>query len=1012
MSEAVAEHNQRTDGTDGMDGLDEPERIAVVGLACRVPGAQDPDGFWHNLVEGVESIERLEPPADAPEGYVPAVARITGVEDFDAEFFGMTPREAELADPQQRLFLEQCWAALEDAGCDPERARGRIGVWGGTSFNTYLVLNVLPGRSREGLLGEYPAALLHGNDKDYLTSRVAHRLGLTGPAVTVQTACSTSLVAVAEAARALLDYQCDMALAGGASIKLPQDWGYVYETGGIQSPDGHCRAFDAEASGTVFGSGAGVVALKRLSDALADGDRIHAVILGSAVNNDGARKSGYTAPSVDGQADVLTDAYFAAGVSPASVGYVEAHGTGTAVGDPIELAALDEVFEADGAAPGTVAIGSVKTNIGHLNAASGVVGLIKAVLAVREGELPPSLHYRNRNPRTSEKSPFVVNDRRRAWPAGQGPRRAGVSSFGVGGTNVHVVLEQPPAAPVRTAAAPAREQLITLSARTSGALAEAAERLADVLDTAPAEALPDIAHTLANGRRRFPHRTAVAAADPVAAAAALRRTAGVRAGGDAPAVFLFPGQGTQYQGMTAGLLAAEPEFARHLTECAELFAPHTGTDLLALLSSPAPAGADDALTATRLAQPALFSVEYALAQWWTARGVRPAALLGHSLGEWTAAAVAGVLTLEDAVRLVAARGRMMGDCPRGAMLAVELPEAEARRLEGPGLTVAALNAPARCVLSGTEAAVAAAEAGLAARGVAAKRLVTSHAFHSPLLDPMVEPFAELVAGVRLRTPQIPFLSNVTGTWITDAQATDPRYWAGQARAAVRFADGVAELLAAEPDPVLLELGPGRALGRFASQTGGPQLRTVSTVRGARQAGPDRRLLLQAAGDAWAHGVALELPPAGDGPDRPRTVALPGHPMDRRRHWIEAPATAAVPVPAGPPLAAPADPAAPAASADPAGAGTRESPAPLPDGPQEQIAALWRELLGIRHIGPDDDLFMLGGDSLNASQLVSRANRLFRADLPLEEFLDEPTVRRMAELAVRAQTDNPAEAVEQ
>ncbi|THA54596.1 type I polyketide synthase [Streptomyces sp. A1136] len=1018
MSEAVAEHNDRTDGTYGMDGADDQERIAVVGLACRVPGADDPDGFWRNLVEGVESIERLEPPADAPEGYVPAVARIKGVEDFDAEFFGMTPREAALADPQQRLFLEQCWAALEDAGCDPERSRGRIGVWGGTSFNSYLVLNVLPGRSREGLLGEYPAALLHGNDKDYLTSRVAHRLGLTGPAVTVQTACSTSLVAVAEAARALLDYQCDMALAGGASVKLPQDWGYVYETGGIQSPDGYCRAFDADAAGTVFGSGAGVVALKRLSDALADGDRIHAVILGSAVNNDGSRKSGYTAPSTDGQADVLTDAYFAAGVSPASIGYVEAHGTGTAIGDPIELAALDEVFGADGAAPGAVAIGSVKTNIGHLNAASGVVGLIKAVLAVREGELPPSLHYRTRNPRTSEKSPFTVNDRRRAWPAGPGPRRAGVSSFGVGGTNAHVVLEQPPAAPARTttaAAAPPRHQLITLSARTSDALAEAAGRLADVLGTAPAETLPDIAHTLARGRRRFPYRTAVAAAEPAAAAAALRRATGVRAAGDAPAVFLFPGQGTQYQGMTAGLLAEEPEFARHLAECAELFAPHTGTDLLALLSSPAPAGADDALTSTRFAQPALFAVEYALARWWTARGVRPAALLGHSLGEWTAAAVAGVMGLEDAVRLVAARGRLMEECPRGVMLAVELTEAEARTLEGPGLTIAALNAPARCVLSGTEAAVAAAEAELAARGVAAKRLVTSHAFHSPLLDPMVEPFADLVAGVRLNPPRIPFASNVTGTWITDAEATDPRYWAGQARAAVRFADGVGALLEVQPDPVLLELGPGRALGRFAAWTGGPALRTVGTVRGARQAGSDRQVLLQAVGDAWAHGVDLELPSAGDGPDRPRITALPGHPMDRRRHWIDAPAAAGATAAAAPALSAlPAPPAADVAAAggpDPADVEVG-GPVRLADGPQEQVAALWRELLGIERIRPDDDLFMLGGDSLNASQLISRANRLFRADLPLEDFLDEPTVRRMAELAVRAQTHNPAEAVEQ
>ncbi|MFE2322355.1 type I polyketide synthase [Streptomyces sp. NPDC059385] len=1003
---------------------DEPEKIAVVGLACRVPGADDVRGFWENLVGGVESIERLDVPADAPEGYVPAVARIKGAEDFDAEFFGMTPREAALADPQQRLFLEQCWATLEDAGCDPERYPGRIGVWGGVSFNSYLVFNVLPGLSRGKLLGEYPAALLHGNDKDYLTSRVAHRLGLTGPAVTVQTACSTSLVAVAEAARALLDYQCDMALAGGASLKLPQDWGYVYETGGIQSPDGYCRAFDAEAAGTVFGSGVGVVALKRLSDAIADGDRVHAVILGSAVNNDGSRKAGYAAPSVDGQVEVLTDAYFAAGVSPASIGYVEAHGTGTAIGDPIELAALDEVFAAQGVTPGAVAIGSVKTNIGHLNAASGVIGLIKAVLAVREGQLPSSLHYRNRNPRTSDKSPFAVNDRLRPWPVGDGPRRAGVSSLGVGGTNVHVVLEQAPAGRA-TGVDRAADRLLVLSARTPDALAETAARLAGVLERTPEDALPDVARTLAAGRRRFPHRAAVVAATPAEAAAQLRRAPAWHAPAPAPAVFLFPGQGTQYQGMTAELLATEPEFSRHIAECAELLAPHTGIDLVSLLSAPAAPGAVDPLVDTRLAQPALFAVEYALARWWTARGVTPAAMLGHSLGEWTAACLAGVFTLEDAVRLVAARGRMMAECPRGAMLAVELPEAEARTLEGPELAVAALNAPARCVLSGTEEAVARAEALLAERGVGARRLVTSHAFHSAMLDPMVGPFADLVASVALRTPAIPFVSNVTGTWITDGQATDPRYWAGQARAAVRFADGVAALLAAESSPVLLELGPGRALGRFAAQVGGSDLWPVTTVRGARGTGSDRRLLREALGQAWARGVHVDLQEAA--PDAGRVTDLPGHPMNRRRHWIDpVESPEALPAPVHVPDAQAAQ-AAQAPAADSAQALLAESvhaaaapdapaPAPAPPapvaGPVAQITELWRELLGIDDIGPDADLFMLGGDSLNASQLISRANRLFKVELPLEDFLDEPTVRRMAELALRAQTDNPAEAVEQ
>ncbi|MFJ3651224.1 type I polyketide synthase [Streptomyces murinus] len=1015
-------------------GSEDIERIAVVGLACRVPGADDAAGFWDNLTHGVESIERTAVRQDAPEGYVPAVAPLRGAEDFDARFFGMTPREADLADPQHRLFLEQCWAALEDAGCDPERAEGRIGVWGGTSFNSYLVLNVLPGLDRDKLLGEYPAALLHGNDKDYLTSRVAHRLGLTGPAVTVQTACSTSLVAVAEAARALLDYQCDLALAGGASLKLPQDWGYVHETGGIQSPDGYCRAFDADAAGTVFGSGVGVVALKRLSDALADGDRVHAVILGAAVNNDGARKTGYTAPSVDGQVQVLHDAYSAAGVSPATIGYIEAHGTGTAIGDPVELAALDEVFAPHGMAPESVPVGSVKTNIGHLNAASGVIGLIKTVLAVREGLLPASLHYRRRNPRTNEKSPFAVVDRLTPWPAGEGPRRAGVSSFGVGGTNAHVVLEEPPRPPCARDAECGGEQLLVVSAHSEEALTRAVSGLADALAPAAGQAargdghnLRDVAHTLAHRRRRFPHRAAVVAKDPAEAADALRRAGAEHTRGTAPVAFLFPGQGTQYQGMAAGLLRTEPEFARHLDEVGALLAAE-GIELRALLDTPAPEGTADPLVDTRLAQPALFAVEYALARWWQARGAHPVALLGHSLGEWTAACLAGVFTLPDAVRLVAARGRLMAELPRGAMLAVELSETEATGLTGPHLGIAALNAPRRCVLSGTEEAVRAVEARLAGRGVQTRRLDTSHAFHSAMLDPMTGPFAELVARVPLRTPDIPFLSDVTGTWITDTEATSPAYWARQARAAVRFGDGVSELLAATPDAVLLELGPGRALGRFAAQVAGPAVRPVTVLRGARQQGSDRRYLLGALGQAWTRGVPVELPDApGDTgtPDtRPRVADLPGHPMLRRRHWIDPPATGPA---AGP--RPPHDRPEPATGPRPAGAtasGTApdgpapDGPAPerpVPDGrtpgdPATRVAALWQELLGIEGIGPDDDLFMLGGDSLNASQLISRASRHFGAELPLEEFLDEPTVRRMAELAVRAQTHDAAEAVQQ
>ncbi|MGW3044484.1 type I polyketide synthase [Kitasatospora sp. NPDC001159] len=964
-AEAVTESEYDEDGY-------EEDRIAVVGLACRVPGAADAAGFWQNLLDGVESITVGERGPDDPPGYVPATGRLDALEEFDAEFFGMTPREAEYADPQHRLFLEQCWVALEHAGVDPARAAGRIGVWGGCGFNGYLPLNLLPHLAAGDVLREYPAELLHGNDKDYLTSRVAYRLGLDGPAVTVQTACSTSLVAVVQACQALLDYQCDTALAGGASVKLPQDWGYVHETGGIQSPDGHCRPFDASAAGTVFTSGVGVVVLKRLADALADGDRVHAVILGSAVNNDGARKVGYAAPSVDGQRAAIADAYRSAGISPATVGYVEAHGTGTAVGDPIELAALDAVFAPAGAAPGSVAIGSVKSNLGHLNAASGVIGLLKAVLAVREDRLPASLHYRERNPRTDPASPFAVNTDLRPWPAAPGPRRAGVSSFGVGGTNVHLVVEQPPAP---TAPGAVREQqLLTLSAHSAEALAEARTRLAARLREDTAVRLADFAHTLQRGRRQFDHRTTVVAADPLAAADALERATDRAPAAPLRAALLFPGQGSQYRGMAAELLRTEAEFAAHVAECAELLAPELGRDLRTLLDRrPAP-GEPDPLTATELAQPALFTVGYALARWWQSTGVQPVALLGHSIGEWAAACLAGVFELPDALRLVAARGRLMAALPPGAMVAVELKEDEARALaEEHGLSLAAVNGPRRCVLAGPEEAVE-----RLARQVPARRLVTSHAFHSAMLDPMTGPFAELVATVARHKPTVPFLSNVSGTWITAEQAVDPQYWARQARATVRFADGAAALLAAGR-PLLVEAGPGRVLGRLVGELD-PDVRAVASLPGARETGGDQAVLLRALGAAWEAGVAVDWKAFGAAEQR-RTAELPGHLFRRRRHWIDAPGSVRT---------------------EPHGPDT------VPDTPAEeqdvttQVLALWRELLGT-DVTPADDLFELGGDSLLVTRLASRANRLFGVELPLDDLLDDPTPARMAELVTTARS---------
>ncbi len=1028
---------------------DAVERIAIVGIACRVPGADDVAAFWRNLLDGVESLERVATPARAPEGHVPVVGRLTGIEQFDAGLFGMTPREAAQTDPQHRLFLELCWQALHDAATDPDRPPGRIGVWGGCGMNTYLLLNLLPHLSHADLLREYPAGLLHGNDKDYLASRVAYKLGLDGPAVAVQTACSSSLVAVAQAAQSLLDYQCDVALAGGASVTVPQDWGYVYEKGGILSPDGHCRPFDAAASGTVFGSGAGVVVLKRMTDAIADRDQIYAVIRGTAVNSDGSRRVGFTAPSVDGQAEVITDAYRAADVGPGSIGYVEAHGTGTAVGDPIELAALDEVYARAGVRTGSVPIGSVKSNIGHLNAAAGVIGLIKAVLAVRHGQIPATLHYRRPNPRVRPDSAFAVVDRTLPW-LGNGPRRAAVSSFGVGGTNAHLVIEQAMATgdPARDDSArddwarddsarddsarddwarddsarddsarddsaqdyPARRtaaltvddtrstgsyHVLGVSAHSDPATRAATAALAEVLASPAAPDLADVAATL-HRRRRFAHRVAVVCADPADGSALLAAAEPSQTRDNVTVAFLFPGQGSQFRGMAAGLARSRPEFADRLAECLSILDPLLGVDLTDLLVHPGPPGDADPLVNTALAQPALFAVGYALSCWWQSVGVRPVALLGHSIGEWVSACVSGVIALPDALRLVCARGRLMAGRPPGAMLAVELTEDEAWALCDTQISLAAVNGPDRCVLSGPVPAVSAVEALLRDRDVPVQRLITSHAFHSAMLGDVVEVYADLVAEVELNRPSVPFVSGVTGTWITDAQARDPRYWAEQLRRPVRFGDGLATVMAAGA-PVLLEVGPGHTLGRLAALQIGAGAPTVQCIPSPRQRTPGNRSLLGAAARLWQFGVDVD--PGALGVGTGRVVTLPGYPFQRTRHWIDPPDIDPHPVPARSLLSGLADLANDVHTAvqdavAPAIAAVIGQEAPDLCG---RVARLWEELLGMPALEASAHLFELGGDSLIATKLVSRANRAFGVDVPLDQFLDDPTIGRMADL---------------
>jgi phthiocerol/phenolphthiocerol synthesis type-I polyketide synthase E len=973
--------------------------IAVIGMAGRFPGAPGVDALWRNLLDGVESIARFTPEELRAAGvddevladpaYVPASGLLQDAADFDASFFGFTPREAQTTDPQQRVFLEVAWEAMEHAGYGPGTFDGPVGVYAGMGASAYLLYNLLPYRAL--VSGGAAFDLMVGNDKDYLPTRVSYKLGLRGPSVCVQTACSTSLVAVHTACRALLGGECDVALAGGVSIPSVEPRGYPWRDGGILSPDGHCRAFDEGAAGTVGGAGAGVVVLKRLEDAVADGDTIHGVILGSAINNDGSAKVGYMAPGADGQAAVIADALSVAGVDARSIGYVEAHGTGTSLGDPIEVAALTRAWRAHTPDTGYCALGALKTNLGHLDAAAGVTGLIKATLALREGVVPGTLHFTRPNPALQmESTPFYVTAQTRTW-AGPEPRRAAVSSFGIGGTNAHAVLEQPPA-PAPRAGTPRPEQVVVLSAKTQTALDAARRNLADFLEANPATDLVDAAFTLQAGRTPFEWRLAIPAASAQDAAEGLRGAAGVRAGEGRPVAFLFPGQGAQYVRMAQNVYATEPVYREALDRCAELLRGDLGLDLRDLLF-PA-AGDEEAATArlgqTGVTQPALFAVEYALAQLWMSWGVRPDTMFGHSVGEFVAACLAGVFSLEDALRLVAARGRLMQSLPGGAMLAVFLAEAELAARLPQGVSLAAVNGAAMCVVSGPFESVRPFEEALAAEGVEVRRLHTSHAFHSAMMDPILAPFRELVLRAAPRPPRQPYVSSLTGAPITAEQATDADYWTRQLREAVRFHDGVATLLQAA-NTVLIEVGPGKTLGSQIPKLGAHA--TIASLPHPRDAHADTRALADAAGRAWSEGVPLDWRAYADGRGG-RRIPLPTYPFERRRYYIEAPRESGAGLAPALPDEAPAAP-----GADGAAASDRPNLRTAYVAPrnelEEAVAAVWGEMLGIGHVGVDDDFFELGGHSLLGTRVVGRLRADFGVELMVDAIFRAPTVALLA-----------------
>lgn len=863
--------------------------VAIIGMAGRFPGAPDVETLWKNLAGGVESVTSFTPHASVPEKlrqdprYVSARGVLEGIENFDAAFFGITPKEAELMDPQQRLLLETMWSAMEAAGSAPGTSDHVVGVFAGAHNNSYYPNNVLHFPEAIERLGAFQ--VMAANEKDYVATRVAHRLDLKGPALSIHTACSTSLVAVVQAFNSLRNHECDVALAGGSALTVPRETGHLYSEGGMLSSDGHCRPFDAKATGTLFSDGVGVVVLKRLADAQRDGDTIHAVIRGAAVNNDGASKTSFAAPSVSGQAAVVAMAHDLAGVDPRTIGYVEAHGTATPLGDPIEVEGLTQAFRAKTQDTGFCTLGSLKSNFGHLTAASGVAGLIKTALAVEHALLPPTLHFEHPNPAIDfAKTPFVVRNTLTKWEAS--PRRAGVSSFGVGGTNAHVVLEEAP--PPRPSGEARSRHLLTWSARTEGSLDASQAALVKWLQAHPSTNLADASFVQHVGRKAFSKRRAVVVHDVADAIAALQspRVTSATAGPTFPLAFLFPGQGSQYVEMGQALYRDEPEFRVIVDQCAELALPVLGRDLREVLF---PAGGDTedaraALRNTAFTQTGLFTIEYALARLLMTWGLHPTAMLGHSIGEWVAATLAGVFQLEDAVRLVATRGMLMQAQAPGSMLSVRLPAAQVAASLTGGLTLASDNGPQLCVVAGPTPEIEALEHALTAKGVVVKGLHTSHAFHSSMMDAVVEPLRLALAKVTLSAPKVPIVSSATGQWLTDAQATDPTYWARHLRDTVRFREAVLTL--AHEKRTFVEVGPRATLATLTRQLVSDRTQPcLSTLPDTAQGDAEWVTLLGTLGKLWTAGVPIDWRRYHEHESR-RRIALPTYAFERTRHWVE------------------------------------------------------------------------------------------------------------------------------
>ncbi len=1046
---------------------------AIVGLAARFPGAADVNEFWENLVGARESIKfftaeeldsTLDPRDTSDPNYVAARGVIEDAEYFDARFFNTTPRNAELTDPQQRILLELAWTALEDAGIIPNKTEETIGIWAGTYSTSYFIKNILSNPDVVRQTGEFQLGVY--NEKDYIATRVAHALNFTGPAINVNTACSTSLVALIEACKSLDAGHCDVALAGGSSVTFPQSSGHLHQAGSIFTPDGHCRPFDADGAGTLFSDGAGVVVVKRLEDAIASKDRIYAVVKGFGINNDGSEKASFSAPSINGQAAAVSMAQASAGVNAESISYIEAHGTATPIGDPIEVTALQSVFESQTGQKQFCAIGSVKSNIGHTVAAAGVAGLIKVALSLHHEQIPATLHYKNPNPQIDfENSPFFVCDSLLPWKRHEEPRRAGVSSFGVGGTNAHVLLEEAPVIAEcgmrsvesnnadtvddQQGLTGAENQLpvmvLPVSGKSQEALSANVENLAQHLtELGDNSKLPNIAWTLQNGRDEFTYRAAIVSDNQEDAAVALATQKAPRfmkrksSAKPRDVVFMFPGQGSQYVRMGQNLYENSSLFRENLDRCSEILQPLLGRDLREVLfpSVSDEMAANEILKNTRFTQPALFALGYSLAQLWLSWGIRPTALMGHSIGEFAAACTAGVFSLEDGLQMIAERGRAMQALPGGSMMSVRLPGNKVEpRLWG-DLAVGSYNGPNLCVVAGPEDQVEELQRQLEADEVVCRHLHTSHAFHSPMMNEIVQPFAQFVGQFELSPPGIPILSTVTGQWMMDQEATDPEYWANHLRRPVRFSEAVTRMWSNAPDTggdptrILIELGPRKTLATLSKQhaTDPKQQVAIPTLGDTAENNAEWWSMMTAVAQLWLAGADIQWDQiSGDGqPQTGRTESLPTYAFQRKRYFIP------------PGTGSPTEPVADTVPAIPNQTSLTDSSAILPADqyvqlvPQSEPAVMSRIPNIIRTIKSvfentsgfdlnefegDTTFFEMGLDSLVLTQTATALKKEMGIEVTFRQLLENtPTVDALADwldenLPADKYQPNPAAAIQ-